>query len=174
MKFFNNLKMASLAMLASSSLGIAVPALAQTAPASTMTTPTSTTAPTCTTCQSSVTVTGVGAFGGQILGGFGSLDANGNLVATNGVTGTVKGTKTGGGDTMVNLIYNGPGCSISCGSTTVKADISAYERGSMAVTVNGSAPGMFGAANSGSFAAAVGLAIGYNPGAPAPTPTPTH
>jgi hypothetical protein len=155
---------------------IAVPqsAMAQTAtPSSTTTNPT-TPGTTCgTVCPSGIQVVGTSIFGGQVLGGFGALDASGNLTNTGGVTGTVTGSKTGGGDADVTIVYNGPGCSISCGSATVNANINSFERGTMAVTVSGSgAGGMYGIANSGQLVAGAGLSIGYNPGSPTPVHTP--
>ena len=169
MKFLNNLKMASLAMLAPLGLAAAAPAMAQTAP-STTTSPTSTT---CTTgCPNSVTVTGVAAFGGLVVGGFGAVDSQGKLVAGSNITGKVEGSKIGGGDTKVGIVYSGCG-SLTCtsGNLTVNAEISAFERGQMAVTATSAAPGqMVALSNSGTLGAAAGLSIALV----APTPTPTH
>jgi hypothetical protein len=158
-----NLRNFFMVVLAIMGLSIAAPAMAQ----STTTTPTNSQCG--TVCPSGILVTGTAVFGGQVLGGFGAI-VDGQLANTNGVTGTVAGTKEGGGDADVTIIYNGPGCAISCGSATVDANINAFERGTMKVTVGGSgAGGMYGVANTGTLTAGAGLSIGYYPGTPSPT-----
>ena len=162
MKFLNTLKVAILAMIAALAV-TALPAMAQTAPSTTTT---------CTTgCPATVTVSGIAAFGGLVVGGYGSIDTQGNLVPGSNITGTVTGSNTGGGDTNVAVDFHG--CvTITCGSTTIDASVSAFERGQMTVTATSSAPGqMVALANSGTLAAGASFAVAFNPGS---TTTTTH
>lgn len=149
----------------------AVPALAQT------TTPT--TSPTTTTCTagcpSVISITGMAQWGGVVQGGFGTLDSSGHLVSGPNMTGTVTATKTGGGDVVTGVVFSG--ClSMTCGTTTTTATISAFERGQVAVTGATSTPGnMLTLTNVGSLAAVSGAMLSYSPGSTATAPPPaTH
>lgn len=167
MKFFNTLKVAILASLAALA-ATALPAAAQT---TTTTNPTTTT---CTVgCPQTVTIGGMAQWGGVVHGGFGMLDSSGNLVTSPNVTGTVTAIKSGGGDVVTGVNYNG--ClSLTCGNTTTTATVSAFERGQVAVTGATNTPGtMLTLANFGALSAVSGIALQYNPGS-APAPAPTH
>jgi hypothetical protein len=138
----------------------AVPALAQS---TTTTSPTSPTTSCGTVCPntSMVSATGISAFGGLLTGSFGTFDANGKVVSGSGITGSVTGTKIGGGDNKVTVDY--AGCAaITCGNTQITAKIMGFETGNITVAGTTTMPGQaLVLANSGTLAAAAGFTTSW-------------
>ena len=160
-------------------IGGLVAALALAFSASATLAQTTTTNPAPTPCAgnacpgtSQMTAVAGSAFQGTFGGGFGQL-VDGKFVAGNGVTGEVKGTQEGGGNTFVDLKYSGAACGLSCGASKLDAKASAYQNGSVSAKAMGTVPGVtFGGATAGSLTAAGTLAvshtgtIGSNPPSP--------
>ena len=125
-------------------------------------------------CAQQLTAAAGAGFGGTLMGRFGAIDNNGNIIASNGVTGTIEGRKEGSGNTVVNLTYSGGACSLDCGSSHLDLQAKAQETGSMLVIVRGTAPGQtVGLANSGSLTAVATFAMQRSNNVTSP-PTPAR
>lgn len=161
-----------LVLAAVAALFAATPAMAQTAqPTSSTETahPTPTPAPCATGCPAQVTVMSIGQFGGTLAGGFGTFNTQGQLVAGSNISGTTTGSKTGRAISSTDITYDG--ClTITCGTTNIKVNISAFEQGQMAVTATNNTPGQLVVlSNSGTMASGGGFAIGSSGVAPTPS-----
>ena len=150
MKFFNTLAASAAIALALA----AAPATAQEV------TPLTTTSATPSTGWS---MTGwmTGMSGGETMYGFGTLDANGNLVAGNNITGSGESTKTGGSNAEVKYNYAGCGQPVPCppsGSSQSGQQVLlsgyAWENARASVTTQSAAPGQITYSVNGTKAAA--------------------
>ena len=125
-------------------------------------------------CAQQLTVAAGAGFGGSVLGRFGIPDAQGNLVAGNGVTGTIELRKEGSGTTMVNLTYKGGACSLDCGSSQLDLQAKAQETGSTLVKAQSGIPGQtLGAINSGTLQSVATFAMQRSNNVTSP-PTPAR